>query len=234
MLVCSDNLEYIKKLETDSIDFIYFDPPFNITEATYDKGLNWEELWIEMWRVLKKGKTIVIHSSQPFTFDLINSQRKYFRYCWYWNKFLKTGFLFSKKQPMRQVEEICVFYKQGHNSYYPQMKEKDKPTYSYGYKNCDYFKRGGKQKKKILTHSHPTHLLEYKSIKHKYSTRPFKLIEYILKTYTKEGDIVLDLTCSNGRTGIECKKLKREYIGVDINKKMIEDAKDLYNEVLKI
>jgi len=111
MFICQDNLEYIKTLDKDTIDLIYFDPPFAVTEADYDKKLNWLELWPEMWRVLKPKGTIVIHSSQPFTFDLVASQRKYFKYCWYWNKGFKTGHLFSKKQPMRLLEEICVFYK---------------------------------------------------------------------------------------------------------------------------
>ena len=75
MFICSDNLTYIKTLTTNSIDLIYFDPPFNITEADYDKKLDWDNLWIEMWRVLKPRANIVIHSSQPFTYDLISSQR---------------------------------------------------------------------------------------------------------------------------------------------------------------
>ena len=120
MFICSDNLTYIKTLDSNSIDLIYFDPPFNITEADYDNKLDWDNLWGEMWRVLKPRANIVIHSSQPFTYDLIASQRKKFKYCWYWNKTYKTGHLFSKHQPMRQIEEICVFYKKG--IYNPQTK----------------------------------------------------------------------------------------------------------------
>ena len=220
MFICNDNLTYIKTLTTNSIDLIYFDPPFAITEADYDKKLDWTNLWTEMWRVLKPKANIVIHSSQPFTYDLIASQRKYFKYCWYWNKYSKTGHLFSKKQPMRHIEEICVFYKKG--IYYPQTTLKDKPTIT---KNTagSYYDRT--QNKTYTTNlNYPTHLLEFKRRNHKYSTRPIELCEYMIKTYSKENDLVLDLTCSDGQSAIACKNLNRKYIGVDIDEQMIEDA----------
>ena len=225
MFICSDNLTYIKTLTTNSIDLIYFDPPFNITEADYDTKLDWDNLWTEMWRVLKPRANIVIHSSQPFTYDLIASQRKYFKYCWYWNKSYKTGHLFSKHQPMRNIEEICVFYKKG--IYNPQTTLKDKPiTYKSGAGN--YYIRD-KGKTHINNLNYPTHLLEYKRRNHKYSTRPIALCEYMIKTYSKENDLVLDLTCSDGQSAIACYNLNRKYIGVDINKQMIEDAKKNYS-----
>jgi len=225
MFICSDNLSYIKTLESNSIDLIYFDPPFAITEADYDKELDWTNLWTEMWRVLKPRANIVIHSSQPFTFDLIASQRKYFKYCWYWNKTFKTGHLFSKHQPMRHIEEICVFYKKG--IYYPQTTLKDKPI-TCSNTTGNYFSRN---KNKTYTNNlnYPTHLLEYKRRNHKYSTRPIELCEYIIKTYSKENDLVLDLTCSDGQSAIACRNLNRDYIGVDINENMIEDAKKNYS-----
>ena len=218
--ICSDNLEYIKTLETNSIDLIYFDPPFAITEAQYDKSLDWDNLWTEMWRVLKPVANIVIHSSQPFTFDLVASQRKYFKYCWYWNKHSKTGHLFSKFQPMRHIEEICVFYKKG--KYIPSTTIKDKPV-SVNNTGGNYYERT--QKKTFINNlNYPTHLLEYKRRNHKYSTRPVELCEYMIKTYSNENDLVLDLSCSDGQSAIACKNLNRKYIGVDISESMIADA----------
>ena len=223
-LVVSDNLEYIKKLENNSINFIYFDPPFSITEASYDKSLNWKELWVEMWRVLKVCGVIAIHSSQPFTFDLVSSQRNHFKYCWYWNKHNKTGHLFSKKQPLRCVEEICIFYK--YNKYYPQTTLKDKPRITNNTPGLYYSKT--QNKKYICKYNYPNHLLDYPRRKHKngYSTRPDELCEYIIKTYTDNNDLVLDLTCSDGQGGKACKKLGRRYIGVDISPQMIMDARN--------
>ena len=222
MFVCEDNLIYIKTLENNSVELIYFDPPFGITEADYDKSLDWENLWIEMWRVLKQRGTIVIHSSQPFTFDLVASQRKYFKYNWYWDKSSKTGHLFSKKQPMRKIEEICVFYKGG-NNYYPQTTLKDKSIVVKNTKGS-YFKRTDEKCEYIVKYNYPDHLLKFNRRNHKYSTRPIELCEYIIKTYTNENDLVLDLTCSDGQSGIACKNLNRNYIGVDRDSNMIADA----------
>ena len=224
MFICSDNLTYIKTLDTSSIDLIYFDPPFNITEADYDNKLDWDNLWSEMWRVLKPRANIVIHSSQPFTYDLIASQRKKFKYCWYWNKTYKTGHLFSKHQPMRQIEEICVFYKKG--IYNPQTTLKNKPK-TVTNTSGNYF---GRNQDKTYTNNlnYPSHLLNYYRRNHKYSTRPVELCEYIIKTYSKKNDLVLDLTCSDGQSAIACRNLNRKYIGVDISPQMIEDAEKNY------
>ncbi len=226
-LVCDDNLNYIKTLEDNSIDLIYFDPPFAITEAKYDTRLDWDNLWREMWRVLKDKRPIVIHSSQPFTYDLIASQRKHFKYTWYWDKMSSpTGFFFAKKQPLRIIEEVCVFYK-GSTLYNPQMVLKDKPLVQKASKQKldNYFPRAKEKPEKVYTHSYPTHIIRMKRVKHKYSTRPVELCEYFIKTYSNEGDTILDLTCSNAQSAIACKRINRNYIGVDISPDMIEDAK---------
>ena len=223
--ICSDNLEYIKTLDNSSVDLIYFDPPFAITEAEYDKKLDWANLWTEMWRVLKPRANIVIHASQPFTYDLIASQRKYFKYCWYWNKFSKTGHLFSKYQPMRHIEEVCVFYKKP--VYNPQTIDNPNPK-QIANTQSHYYGRMDNSKTYLNDKHYPSHLLEYKRRPHKYSTRPIELCEYMIKTYSNENDLVLDLTCSDGQTAIACRNLKRQYIGVDISSDMIEDAKKNY------
>ena len=223
--ICSNNLEYIKTLTTNSVNLIYFDPPFGITEAEYDQPLDWDNLWTEMWRVLMPRGSIVIHASQPFTYDLIASQRKHFKYCWYWDKHYKTGHLFSKYQPMRHIEEICVFYKKG--VYNPQTTLKDKPTKTYN-TSGNYFDRT-QNKQYINNLNYPTHLLDYKRRNHKYSTRPVELCEYMINTYSNENDLVLDLTCSDGQSAIACRNLNRQYIGVDISPDMIRDAKDNFN-----
>ena len=224
MLICSDNLNYIKTLKNDSIELIYFDPPFAITEAKYDVGLNWKELWVEMWRVLKPLGTIAIHSSQPFTIDLIATQRKHFKYYWYWDKTAVTGHLFSKKQPMRKIEEICIFYKgPGRNNYYPRTTPKLKPQIK---KTCPshYFIRQKPNKVYITTVNYPNHYLEFKRRQHKYSTRPLELCQYIIESYSLEGDTILDLTCSDAQSGIVCQKINRIYIGIDHSEDMIKDA----------
>tara|TARA_R110002153_G_scaffold28761_1_gene88503 strand:- start:507 stop:887 length:381 start_codon:yes stop_codon:yes gene_type:complete len=121
---------------------------------------------------------------------------------------------------MRQIEEICVFYKKG--KYIPQTTIKDKPIICTN-TGGNYYER---TQKKTFTNNlnYPTHVLEYKRRNHKYSTRPVELCEYMINTYTNENDLVLDLTCSDGQSGIACKKLNRNYIGVDHSESMISDA----------
>jgi len=249
-LIAGDCLTEIKKLETDSINLCYFNPPYGITGCSYDKPLNWVELWPELWRVVKKKGIIAIHCSQPFTFDLIGTQRKNLKYMWYWKKTgcSPTGFLAVKYQPMRIMEEICVFYKKA-GTYNPQMVLRDIP-YSKGNKKGEEYNKlkngnietreseyygNGLKKKPIIkkTHNHPTHLIEMKRRNHKFSTRPIELCDYFINTYTNENDAVLDLTCSDGQTMLSCKKLKRNYIGIDIDKKMIDLCKErlLKNEL---
>jgi len=242
-----DCLELIKKLDNNSIDFCYFNPPFGITGCAYDKPLNWPELWPEIWRVLKPKGTVAIHCSQPFTFDLVSSQRKHFKYCWYWRKLgcSPTGFLFSKYQPSRIMEEICIFYKNA-GYYNPQMVLRDKP-YSRGQKEdgeyiikkdgnpeirkSEYYGDGMKRKKILnKTHNHPTHLIEMKRRNHKFSTRKIEMCEYFLKTYSKEGDKILDLTCSDGQTALACQNLERFYIGFDLDPEMTKLAQKRLDE----
>ena len=209
-----DCLENIKKLESNSIDFCYFNPPF--------------ALWPEIWRVLKPKGVVAIHSSQPFTFDLVASQRKHFKYCWYWKKLgcTPTGFLFCKYQPMRNVEEICIFYKKS-GVYNPQMVLRDKPYNDKGNRllKSDYYSDDINTyiKKPIVnkTHNHPTHFLEMKRRNHKFSTRTIEMCEYFIKTYSNIGDTILDLTCSDGQSSLACQNLERFYIGFDIDPEMI-------------
>ncbi len=219
-----DCLENIKKLESNSIDFCYFNPPFGITGCEYDKPLNWVELWPEIWRVLKPKGAVAIHSSQPFTFDLVASQRKHFKYCWYWKKLCSpTGFLFAKYQPTRSIEEICLFYKKS-GVYNPQMVLKDKPRIRKNniIHTTEYYGINQNiQKAHYHSHNFPNHLIEMKRRNHKFSTRRIEMCEYFIKTYSNIGETVLDLTCSDGQSALACQNLERFYIGFDIDPEMI-------------
>ena len=110
--------QVIKTLDDNSIDFIYTDPPFATTKAKWDKPLNWEELFKDMWRVLKPDGIICLYASIPFTYELIKYERPKYHYSWKKNN--STGFLQSKRQPLRQMEEIFIYYKKT-GTYNPQM-----------------------------------------------------------------------------------------------------------------
>ena len=116
----SDALEMIKKLPPAHFDLLYTDPPFGTTGATWDKALDWDATWPEIWRVLKPNGAVVLHCSMPFTYDLAASQRKWLKYHYTWVKNNSTTFMLAKTQPMRIQEEILVFYK-SQPTYNPQM-----------------------------------------------------------------------------------------------------------------
>jgi site-specific DNA-methyltransferase (adenine-specific) len=209
--------EVIKKLESNKYQLIYFNPPFQFFEAKWDKEhLDYENLWGEIWRVLKPKGCVIIHSSQRFTGYLINTQSKYFRYFYTWKRNNKSNFLQAKIQPLRQIEQLCVFYKKL-PTYNPQMKLLDKPRHYKTSGKSKLYTRCAELPPKTYTHSYPTDLLEYPTIKGIFS-RPIELCDFIILTYTNENDNVLDLTCGNAITGLSCKKLKRNYVGIDVNK----------------
>lgn len=159
-LMLGDCQELIKQIPDDSVQVLYVDPPFAITMAKWDDGLDWPQIWPEIWRVLKPNGCAVIHASQPFTFDLVASQRKYFKYCWSWKKGNKTLFPKAKVQPLRQVEQVCVFYKQ-QCIYNPQMVKgkphmRGQPGHSQYY--GDAFKKLGGS---ISTEYYPTDFIDF-------------------------------------------------------------------------
>lgn len=194
---CTDVHGGIKKLAANSVDLIYTNPPYGITNNEWDLALNWYQLWPEMWRVLRPGGNIIIHCSQPFTTDLICTQRKHFKYVWHWEKTCcpPTNPMHAKSQPLRRMEEIAVFARQK-AQYYPQ------------------FGPDGK---------HPEHILRCPRERGKH-TRPNMLIDYMLMTYTTQGQVVLDLTTGKGETLVRCLALGRSFIGYQLDPSHLMDS----------
>ncbi len=216
--------DVIKTLDKNSIDFIYTDPPFSTTRAEWDQPLRWDELFKEMWRILKPNGIIAIHSAIPFTYELIRYQKP--RYHYNWKKSNSTGFLNAKHQPLRIMEEIFIYYKKN-GTYNPQMKGDKfvgKRKVKYG-GNEGYWGEEGinKQNEYIKDEGHvgkyPTTLLEYPIRKGtgKGTTRTDEMIDYFIKTYSNEDDVILDMTAHSDCVSKRCEILKRNYIGVDIN-----------------
>ena len=235
----ADCYQEIKTLSPNSIQLIYFNPPFGITGNEWDVSLDYSKLWDEFWRVLKPRGCVLIHCSGKFTIEVMNSQLKYFRYRWFWDKHFKTGHLRAKFQPMRKIEEICVFYKKA-PTYNPQMvpnvkpyhRKFNKPTHNntgyYGSRTTHFTHENTYDK------AYPTHLIKFNRRRHKYSTRPDDLCDYIINTYTNEGDFVLDITMSDAQTGKSCLKLNRHYIGFEINTDRYNDAVKNTNRQIEI
>jgi len=215
--------EKIKDIENDTIDFIYTDPPFATTKAKWDNNLDWANLFREMWRVLKPTGIIALHSAMPFTYDLIKYQKPKYNYIWLKNN--STGFLTAKYQPLRNIEEIFIYYKKA-GTYNPQMigdKFVKKRNVKFGGENAYWGESGvNKNNEYIESEGHkgkyPTTFLEYPIRKGEGNgiTRCDDMIDYFIKTYTNEGDTILDMTCHNKIVGKRSELLKRNYIGIDL------------------
>lgn len=231
-----DCLEWMTQIEDKSIDMILCDLPYGTTSAKWDSIIPLDEMWEEYRRIIKDSGAIVLTSAQPFTTELIKSNVREFRYCWYWSKPYSTGFMNANKMPLRSVEEVCVFYKKL-PTYNPQgvievnrkqTRKRDKETTIYndmGLKDGEYTQKYTNYPTQVLSFGregrtvHPTQ-------------KPVSLFEYLIKTYTNEGETVLDNCLGSGTTAVAAINTNRNFIGIEreweyceISNKRIDDAK---------
>ena len=222
----SDTLEMIKKLPPAHFDLLYTNPPFGTTGAAWDKALDWDATWPEIWRVLKPNGAVVLHCSMPFTYDLAASQRKWLKYHYTWVKNNSTTFMLAKTQPMRIQEEILVFYK-SQPTYNPQMlggEFHNKRAVKHGGREGYWGNSPDKNQESAEgghTGRYPETVLYFDIQKAKTGergagTRRPEMVDFFLNTYTNAGDKVLDITCFNAITGERCAVLGRQYVGIDI------------------
>lgn len=219
-----DCLELMKELPEKSIDLILCDLPYGTTDCKWDHIINFNDLWQQYNRIIKDNGAIVLFAAQPFTTKLIHSNLKHFKYCWYWKKNNVTGFTYARYQPMRTIEDICVFHKKM-PTYNPQgliklekpiIKDKRKD------KNAIWDMGGLKTRYKQKYTNWPKHLLEFKNVTSAErlhpTQKPVELLEYFVKTYTNEGDTVLDNCMGVGSTGVACINANRKFIGFELDK----------------
>jgi site-specific DNA-methyltransferase (adenine-specific) len=230
-----DSLIEIKNIPDGSVDMILTDPPYGTTACKWDSIIPLEPMWEQLKRIIKPNGAIVMTASQPFTTTLISSNMNMFKYSWVWEKSKATGYLNSKKRPLVAHEDVLVFYNK-QPTYNPQ-KTNGKPynkgkalreTGVYGsqkeilVKNIDgkryprtvqYFKTAESEGKTI----HPTQ-------------KPVALMEYLIKTYTNENETVLDFAMGSATTGVACKNLNRNFIGIELDKEYFEIAKNRINK----
>lgn len=234
-----DCIEGMKHIPNESIDMILCDLPYGQTKMKWDKPLPFEPLWEQYKRIIKPDGAIVLFCNGLFTIDLINSNRKMFKYKLIWKKNVPTGMSSAKYRPMKYYEEICVFAK-GKTKYNPIMKKrvgKGKACYNYEhYCNPNSHINLKKQKKKYNPDFvQPSDILEINVVPNRKgklhpTQKPVELLEYLVKTYTNKGDIVLDNCMGSGSTKIACINTNREYIGFEISKEYCEIA----NERVKV
>lgn len=226
-----DCLEIMKIIPDKSIDMIFADLPYGKTKNKWDIKIPFVSLWDQYNRIIKDNGVIVLFADQPFTSELIQSNRKMYRYNWVWEKNAAKGFFNAKKIPMRAHEDICVFYKKL-PIYNPQKTTGHKPVNSYT-KNTSNGSNYGKSKIGIAgggsTERYPRSVLKFSSDTQKSkqhpTQKPIALLEYMIKTYTDELMIVLDNVAGRGSTGIACRNTNRNYILIEKDPDMFQVIK---------
>ena len=230
-LIQGDCLEVMNDIPDKSIDMILCDLPYGTTACKWDTIIPFGPLWEQYNRVIKDNGAIVLTASQPFTSALIMSNPKIFKYNWTWNKKRVTGFLNAKKQPLKTIEDICVFYEK-QCTYNPQMVEGELHG-SWGGSKESINKREGYGDFKDRTEGYsskwyyPKNLLVFTSERGLHPTqKPVPLFEYLIKTYTNECETVLDNCMGSGTTGIACKNTNRNFIGIELDETYFNIAKE--------
>ena len=225
-----------KEIGDKSVDLILCDLPYGTTDNEWDIILPFDELWREYNRIIKDNGAIVLFSQMPFGAYLINSNKKNFRYEWIWEKEGVTGFLNAKKCPLKKHENILVFYKQL-PTYNPQgLRLLDKPLHrKKREKSCPNYKMT-KERAYTQTHTnYPTDILQFSRDKGLHPTqKPVKLLEYLIKTYTHEGELVLDNCMGSGSTGEACLNTSRRFIGIEKDEIFFKVAKERLNREKQI
>ena len=233
-LIQGDCLEEMKKIPDGSIDLVLTDPPYGTTACKWDSVIPFEPMWERIHRVVKPNAAVVLFSSQPFTSALVMGNVREFKYQWVWNKGVGVNFFHVKRQPLKTTEDICVFAKST-TKYNPIMVKRDKPIKksnnnageSSGYtidQNSD------KYVGRVYTEKYPEVLINFTSREkgrglHP-TQKPVALMEYLIKTYTNEGETVLDFTMGSGTTGVACKNLNRNFIGIELDGDYFAIAKE--------
>jgi len=218
-ITCADCLEAMKLIPDGSIDAIICDPPYGTTACKWDSVIPFDLMWKQLNRIIKPNGAIVLFGSEPFSSALRMSNIKNYKYDWVWDKVRPSGFQIAKYCPMKRHELISVF---NSGIYNKQMVKREKPisgrVYSQSSSSPLKYNDG---KKRTYTHKNPQSILVYnKSADGKYihpTQKPVALFEYLIKTYTNEGDLVLDNCIGSGTTAVAAKKLSRRFIGIEMD-----------------
>ncbi len=235
MLILGDCLEEMKKIEENKIDLLFCDLPWQATSCKWDCALDLHLFWKEINRICKLDCPMFFCCNVKFGNTLINSNPRNFRYELVWVKSSPVGFLNARKMPLKKNELIYVFYRK--LPFYDLSSHKHKflgektdkniiKTDLYSNKNIEGKRELFRNKSNQYDPPLPTSIIKIKSEKGKHPTqKPVKLIEWILKYYSKEGDTVLDPTMGSGSSGVACKNMKREFIGIEKDENIFEVAK---------
>ena len=226
-LMQGDCLDLMKEIPENSVDLVLTDPPYGTTQNKWDSVIPLDEMWERIGHISKKTTPVVLTAAQPFTSVLVMSNIRQFKYQWVWDKSKPTGHLNAKKQPLRSHEDVTVFYNK-QCQYNPQglsdcsnlVSRTNRGNYGECSKTTLQTKTGyprSIQKFATATGTHPTQ-------------KPVSLMEYLIKTYTNEGDTVLDFTMGSGTTGVACVNTGRKFIGIELDETYFKIAQERIEE----
>ena len=243
-LYCGDCLEVMKEIPDKSIDMILCDLPYGTTACSWDSVIPFEPLWEQYNRIIKDNGVVALFGSGTFTSKVMLSNMKNYKYKWVWVKRTPTNFVHAKNRPMSKHEDILIFSKapMGHISLLGEKRMKYNPqglielnkvvkTSSNKFGSVVGVRKSQKEYFKRDYTNYPTDVLvgfpESTSTKKICtSEKPVSLLEYLIKTYTNEGDTVLDNCMGSGSTGVACKNVGRDFIGIELDEKYFQIAKE--------
>lgn len=221
ILMLGDCLECMAEIEPGSVDLVLTDPPYGTTACKWDAVIPFEPMWAAVRRVLKPNGAAVFTASQPFTSALVMSNVRDFKYSWVWQKSRPTGHMNAKHQPMREHEDVLVFYRE-RATYNPQMTVGSpnhvnaKPRIK---SKSDNYGAQYQVVEKVTDLKYPKTVLQFKvlspsNVVHP-TQKPVALMEYLIRTYTNPGETVLDFTMGSGTTGVAAMNCGRNFIGIE-------------------
>ena len=247
-LMKGDCLEKMKEIESGSVDAIITDPPYGTTACKWDSVIPFDLMWEQLNRIIKPNGAIVLFGSEPFSSALRMSNIKNYKYDFKWHKDKCSNFLQAKTLPRKTIEDICVFSNAGvtHNAkikytYNSQLTDRKARKKTPKTEKSDLFKQIRNDKTVLESgvdfksdKNYAESLIYFKTI-HKGrehpTQKPVALMEYLIKTYTNEGETVLDFTMGSGTTGVACVNTNRSFIGIEMDDKYFEIAKERITEV---
>ncbi len=243
VLYKGDCLEIMPSIQKE-VGLVLTDPPYGTTACKWDSIIPFEPMWEQLKRIIKPNSAVVMFGSEPFSSALRMSNIKNYKYDWIWDKHIPRGFQVAKYSPMMRHENVMVFSRNGERvNYYPIMEKRDKPVRvrNYSKKNKvssnDIGKYNDEDKYFVYTHKNPDSMIEglweANAGKVHPTQKPVALMEYLIKTYTNEGETVLDFTMGSGSTGVAAINMGRKFIGIEMNEEYCEIAKQRIIEAEK-
>jgi site-specific DNA-methyltransferase (adenine-specific) len=241
-LMQGDCLERMKEIPDGSVDMVLTDPPYGTTACKWDSIIPLEPMWEQLKRTIKPNGAIVLFGQEPFSSYLRVSNVDQYKYDWQWRKSRPAGFTNAKLKPLKDLENICVFSEgatangsKRNMPYNPQGLEDcdevwSRPTnYTGGDRGVCPARENSSLKRKITKKGYPRQVLDFPNPNDKNvhpTQKPVALMEYLIKTYTNEGETVLDFTMGSGTTGVSCKNLNRRFIGIELDEQYFKIAQD--------